>query len=236
MYYIDRTVAFSETGPDGCIKLTNLIDLYQDIAIFQSEECGVGMDELTARGRGWVVNSWQIVVDRYPALGEKIRIGTAPYEFKGVMGKRNFVIETMSGERISYANSIWAYVDTEKMAPARIDADVAAAYVLEPKLDMDYESRKITVPGELAAATPIEVKYHHLDSNDHVNNAQYVTMAEDTVKEGRRARQIRVEYRASAKSGDIVFPYINEDPANDKYTVVLADKDTEPYAIVEFRI
>ena len=31
-------------------------------------------------------------------LGEKVRVGTAPYEFKGVMGMRNFVLETPDGE------------------------------------------------------------------------------------------------------------------------------------------
>ena len=34
MYTIDRTVAFSETGPDDMIKITNLIDYYQDICTF----------------------------------------------------------------------------------------------------------------------------------------------------------------------------------------------------------
>ena len=59
-------------------------------------------------------------------------------------------------------------------------------------------------------------------------------MAEDLVSEGRRAAQIRVEYRASAHIGDIIMPYVCEDPTENLYTVVLTDADMKPYAIVEF--
>ncbi|MCR5594451.1 MAG: acyl-[acyl-carrier-protein] thioesterase [Lachnospiraceae bacterium] len=236
MYYIDRTVTFSETGPDEMLKTTNLIDYYQDVCTMQSEELGVGMYDLRKMGYGWVVSSWQIVVNRYPKLEEKIRIGTAPYEFKGVMGMRNFKLETMDGEILSYANSIWSFVDTEKFNLARVPKEVIEAYDLGIKIDMDYAPRKIHIPEELAALSPIEVRYHNLDSNGHVNNAQYVSMAEDLIPEVRRSKQIRVEYRASAKAGNIIMPYINSNVAEGRHTVVLSDREMNPYVIVEFTL
>ena len=208
MYYIDRTVAFSETGPDNKIKITNLIDYYQDVCTFQSAELGVGTEYLKEHGIGWVATSWQIVVNRYPALDEKIRIGTAPYGFKGAMGLRNFIMETPEGEVLSVVNSIWSMVSRETGTLVRVDADTIGAYTLEPKLDMEYAPRKIAIPSELAACAPLKVEYHHLDFNNHVNNAQYISMAEDLIPEGRRAKQIRVEYRASAHADDTIMPYV----------------------------
>ena len=236
MFYINKTVAFSEVGPDSKIKITDLTDYFQDVCTFQSDKLGVGMDPLKERGFGWVASSWQIVVSRYPRLGEKVRVGTAPYEFKGVMGMRNFVLETEDGERMAVANSIWSFVDIANMTLARIPADIAGAYDPEEKIDMDYAPRKIKIPEELAALTPIEVKYHNLDSNDHVNNAQYISMAEDLAEAGRRARQIRVEYRASARRGDIIMPYVNENYTDGIITVVLSDQDMNPYVLVEFTL
>lgn len=234
MYYLDKTVSFSETAPDCKIRITELIDYYQDACTRQSADAGVGLDVLRRQGYGWVVSSWQIVVNRYPSLDEKVRVGTAPYQFKGVMGMRNFRLETYDGEVLSYANSIWSFIDIEKLTLARVTPEVANAYELEEKLDMDYAPRKIRIPESLAALEPIEVKYHHLDSNGHVNNGQYISMAEDLVPAGRRAGQIRVEYRASAHMGDIIMPYLHEDPAEDLYTVILSDTDMNPYVIVEF--
>ena len=234
MYYLDKTVSFSETAPDSKIRITEMIDYYQDACTAQSAEAGVGMEVLRRQGFGWVVSSWQIVVNRYPELDERVRVGTAPYQFKGVMGLRNFRMETEDGEILSYANSIWSFINTEKQTLARVTPEVADAYELEEKIDMDYAPRKIRIPETLAAREPIEVRYHHLDSNGHVNNAQYISMAEDLIPEGRRAGQIRVEYRASALPGDVIMPYVHEDPMEGMYTAVLADTDMNPYVIVEF--
>ncbi|MCR5511058.1 MAG: acyl-[acyl-carrier-protein] thioesterase [Lachnospiraceae bacterium] len=236
MFYINKTIAFSEVAPDGMIKITDMTDYFQDVCTFQSDELGVGMDPLRERGFGWVASSWQIVVNRYPRLGEKVRVGTAPYEFKGVMGMRNFVLESPDGELLACANSIWSFVDIANMTLTRIPADISGAYAPEEKIDMEYAPRKIKIPEELAALQPIEVSYHNLDSNDHVNNAQYISMAEDLVESGRRARQIRVEYRASARRGDIIMPYVNENDRDDIITVVLSDRDTNPYVLVEFTL
>ena len=238
MYYIDRIVTFSDAGPDDMIKITNMIDYFQDVCIIQSEEAGVGLYALRQMGYGWVASSWQVVVNRYPKVCEAIRIGTAPYEFKGVMGMRNFTMETPDGECLAYANSIWSFVDINTMTLARVPKDVAEAYALIDRLDMEYAPRKIRIPEELQSKAPIEVKYHNLDSNDHVNNAQYISMAEDVADDARRSRQIRVEYRASAKPGDIIMPYVNASDSDEARTrtVVLSDTDMNPYVIVEFTL
>ena len=72
MFYINKTVAFSESAPDGKIKITDMMDYFQDVCTFQSEELGIGLEALKARGFGWVASSWQIVVNRYPDLIKKI--------------------------------------------------------------------------------------------------------------------------------------------------------------------
>lgn len=56
-------------------------------------------DVLKARNRAWVLSSWQVVVDEYAKMGTEIKIMTVPYEFKGFMGMRNFVIEDTEGKK-----------------------------------------------------------------------------------------------------------------------------------------
>lgn len=233
MYTIDRTVAFSETGPDDMIKITNLIDYYQDICTFQSEDLGVGTGFLKERGIGWVASSWQIEVMRYPRLDEKIVVTTFPYEFKGAMGMRNFKMETRDGEVLSVANSIWSLINRESLMLIKVIPEIQEAYDLVPKLEMEYLPRKIKNPEEVAALDPVPVMYHHLDFNNHVNNAQYVAIAEDLLPEVRRASRIRVEYRASARFGDTIYPYVSG-LGTDTVTAVLADSDMKPYVLIEF--
>ena len=89
MYTFDSCVRYSETDEDGKLSVTGIIKYLQDCSIFQSEALGIGVEYLKQHDRAWWLSSWQIIIDRYPRLGEKIIIGTWPYDFKGIYGYRN---------------------------------------------------------------------------------------------------------------------------------------------------
>ncbi len=55
MYHFDSRVRYSETGEDGCLTLTGVIDLLQDCSTFQSEDCGVGVKYLESRRKVWML-------------------------------------------------------------------------------------------------------------------------------------------------------------------------------------
>jgi len=234
VYFEDRRVNFSEAGPDYTIKLTKILDYFQDTCIGQSENTPYGTKGLKEMGYVWVLSSWQVVINRYPALNEKVRVGTAPYEFKGFMGSRNFLLLGENDEILACANSIWSFLDTQKLALARIPKEVIESYHMEDKLDMEYAPRKINLPDKMTAQDPIPVLYHNIDPNNHVNNAQYIAIAEDLIPEGRRCRQVRAEYRVSAHGDNTLYPYTHYDEQNGVYTVSLADEEGKPYVIVEF--
>ena len=145
-YSFKGRVRYSEIGEDGCLTLPGIQNYYQDCCTFQSENIGQGMKALEERQRAWVLSSWQIVVNRYPGLGETIVASTAPYGFKGFLGMRNFTLKTEDGELLSYANSIWTNIDTETGLPARLTDEDTRGYELDEKLEMDYAPRKIALP------------------------------------------------------------------------------------------
>lgn len=234
MYCVEKRVSFSDVGPDFKIKLTKLLDYFQDTCIGESEGGQYGTKGLREKGYVWVLSSWQVVINRYPELGEEVVVGTAPYEFKGFMGLRNFILKDAQGEVLACANSIWSFVDTEKFALTRIPKEIETSYHLEEKLDMNYAPRKIVMPEDMEKSEDIEVLYHNLDPNNHVNNAQYVAIAEDLIPEGRRCRQLRAEYRASAHADNVITPYLKKDIENRIYIVSLADEEGKPYVVVEF--
>ena len=134
-YSFKGRVRYSEIGEDGCLTLPGIQNYYQDCCTFQSENIGQGMKALEERQRAWVLSSWQIVVNRYPGLGETIVASTAPYGFKGFLGMRNFTLKTEDGELLSYANSIWTNIDTETGLPARLTDEDTRGYELDEKLE-----------------------------------------------------------------------------------------------------
>lgn len=232
MYTFNSRVRYSEMNHQmGTLKLSSIINYFQDCSTFQSEDMSLGLSYLQEKNRVWLLNSWQLEVKRPAHLGESIIIGTWPYHFQGFYGYRNFIMKNENEEVLSIANSIWVYLDTKTGHPTRIP-DVTG-YETEPRFPMEYANRKIEVPSDYTAYPSFPIIKSHIDSYNHVNNGQYIKMAEEFLPEDLIVSGMRVEYRMQAMLGDIIVPKINR---KDKYlTVVLSSTKEQPFAIIEFQ-
>lgn len=211
MYTFDSKIRYSEVDENGYLTIEKLIDYFQDCSTFQSESLGVGTLHLRERNLAWVVNSWQIEVERFPKLTEKVTIGTLPYDFKGFMGYRNYCMMDETGEYIAKANTIWVLIDSKTGKPSRPDEEHRNKYVCEERIPMEYGPRKVNLPEDMVIGEPVEIKKHHLDTNHHVNNGQYVKICMDSLNEEvQKISRLRVEYRKQAFLGDVLTPYVGE--------------------------
>lgn len=234
MYHFDGRVRYSETDEQRRLSLTGVLNYLQDCSTFQSEDLGIGIQYLAAHNRAWWVTSWQIVIDRYPVLGEKIVISTWPYDFKGIYGYRNFAIQDMKGNYLVKANSIWFFYDTEHLKPVRPQkADIQGYGQLEPRLDMEYAPRRIPLPEEYEEEEGIRVSMHHLDTNHHVNNARYVEIIRELLPENLTVRELRAEYKKAAVLGDYMIPRVTKN--EDGYVTALCNDQGAAYAAIMLR-
>lgn len=232
-YTIDGRIRFSEVDHTNRITLPGIINYFQDCSTFHSESLGVGPDYCKERERVWILSSWQVVAERYPSMGEHIKVSTWATKFEGLYGLRNFCMEDESGRMNAYANSMWVYMDTRKGRPVRPDAYEVELYGSGEPLKMDYASRKIALPKDLRICNEYPVRRYHIDTNEHVNNCQYVQMALEVIKETQEVRQLRVEYKKSAVYGDIIYPRTAKEEG--RTVVELCDEAGKPYAAVEFQ-
>lgn len=185
MYQFESRVRYSETDSRGKLTLEGIMEYYEDCTTFQSEDIGLGLQHLKESHRVWVLSFVQIGINRYPNLGERIVIQTIPYDIKGFLGYRNFVMRTQEDEVLSYANTMWTYLDTDTGRPIKAPDSMAEAYGLSERYPMEYAPRKIAMPENQIAFGEIVVKPHHLDTNDHVNNVEYVRMARELMQDKR---------------------------------------------------
>lgn len=229
MYTFESRVRYSETNESGRLSVTGIMNYLQDCSIFQSEELNIGIRSLKERKRAWWLNSWQILIDRYPRLGEPIRISTWPYSFKGIFGYRNFTICSLTGESMVRADSTWFFYDLEKNAPTRVPEEEILGYGIgEQPLPMPPAPRRIVLPDAYEEREPAVVTHYHLDTNHHVNNAQYVEIAREYVPAGFRVGEVRAEYRNAAVLGDLMYARVSR--IQEGYVVSLKDKDEKIYA------
>ena len=69
-YMIDGRVRFSEIDHTRKITVPSIINYFQDCSTFQSEDIGVGLDELSKKKKAWILTYWQIVIDHYPKMND----------------------------------------------------------------------------------------------------------------------------------------------------------------------
>ncbi len=208
MYTYTRRVSYSDCNHTGRPRLANIVDYLQDASTFQSEEAGVGVDFLWAHNSAWVLASWQLDLDRLPTIGEEIKVWTNPYSVKGFFGERNYMLSGMDDAFYLRGNSIWMYVDLTTGRPKRVDPEMFTAYERGEPIEMEYLDRKFDMPSDLEEKECIRAPKLFLDTNQHVNNAKYLALAEEYIPDDFIPRRIRTEYKAPARYGDVMRPFI----------------------------
>jgi len=174
-----------------------------------------------------------VEVLRYPEIAEAVSVHTWATNFKGMLGERNFCMRDQAGGRIACANSVWVYMDLEKGRPTRPPEEEISRYGTGEPLDMGQVSRKIMLPDRMEAKAPFAVKRYHIDTNEHVNNCQYVQMAMELMEDETVVHHLRAEYKKSAVYGDMIIPRAGSDAG--RTVIELCGRDGSPYAVVEFR-
>ncbi len=233
IYTFDSRVRYSEVDHKGTLTLPAMMNYLQDCSTFQSEDIGVGLSVLQERKRAWLLSYWQVEARRFPKLGERITVGTLATGFRGFFGNRNFYIDDESGSRVVCANSIWVFIDVGTGRPTRPGKEEITPFGLEEPLEMEYEGRKILLPETTHALDPFPVRKEHIDTNEHVNNSQYIQMVMDILPGDIQVHKLRVDYKKPAVMGDIIFPKVS---LEEKRTVVeLCDEAGSAYAVAELK-
>ena len=240
MYSFNSRVRYSEVNSEKELTLPSLLDYLQDCCTFESEDFGVGVDYLAKEQVAWILSSWEIKVYRYPQMGQHIKVSTWPYAFRGFYGYRNFCIEGEDGEIFAEANSVWVFMDTEKMRPARVSERMQEVYIPEIRDEIpgEWADRKISLPDEAVQKSvekePVRVSRFYIDTNHHMNNGKYILVAEEYLPEQVFVCGLRAEYRKAAMLGDMLYPVVTMEEK--QITVTLADEKGASYAIICFQI
>ncbi len=258
MYSFESRVRFSEVDESGAMSVPALIDYLQDCSLFQAEELGRGVTHAREARLVWLLAAWKIQILRMPRFTDPIRVSTWATAFKGLFAHRNFTVAAPAapgteapgaegtaqggGELLARADSMWFLYDSRTGHPVRPtpdEVDPYAADLRDAPLDMPAAQRRIPVQGEGVACDPVVVTAAHIDTNHHVNNAQYVAMAMGALSTRAvefDAREVDVQYLEAARMGDtivpVVHPPLGEDVAGQGYVVSLESPAGQRFAVV----
>ena len=189
---------------------------------------------MLAKGKVWVLAYWQIELVRLPVLGEASdSTDLGVHAFKGFQGERNYRMLDAGWQNTCLCqfpldlrrSSHWPSGAGRSGSTGSLSNGTSAG-------DGEDFSSKIKIPEGGVAREAFKVCRHHLDTNHHVNNAQYIDMAQEYIPKDWKIARVRAEYKSQAVLGDVICPVISA--GEDYVTVDLRGAEGRSFAVVEF--
>lgn len=240
MYSFTSHVRYSEVDENWRLTIPVLIDYLQDCSTFQSDLLGMGPEHIASTKLAWMLSAWKIEIRELPRFNDEIVVSTWATGFKGLRASRNFTVrragDATDAGPIVRADSSWFMFDSNKGRPVRTPENESAPYLADAEkdapLDMPAIPHVVRIEDEGEPLVPVQVTAAHLDTNHHVNNAQYVAIALGALGERMPAAPLTldVHYSQAAKLGDVIYPHLHEQDG--ALTVTLDNADGKHYAIV----
>ena len=189
-------------GPEG-LGTRELFKLLQDAAGDQCIPYHLTGPDLEKLRLMWVIIRYRVEISRWPQPGERFLLHTWPGPSRHGMMPRFYVLRDAQGDQLLAASSVWVVVDRQTRTMVNNEE-------VRVHLDALVTGEEIRLPGAVRRLETTEqadfvVPEAYLDSNGHMNNTFYYTVAEHCIgRDSRRdpLREILTEHASEALCGE----------------------------------
>jgi len=207
-YRMEFKVHYHEVNPYEQATPLTILHYLEDAAISHSEAVGQGIKRLKIEKHAWILNQWHLQMSRYPILGEKVMIETWSAGFERFYGSRDFLIIDEDQKIIGRATSLWIFYNTESMRPSRIPSDFQDIYGIDLMRAIEEPLDQLQIEeGEQKEGIEqiFTVRRSDIDTNGHVNNANYLQWMLEVVPEdayqNNQLTDLKITYKKAATYG-----------------------------------
>ncbi len=212
MEFITETYRIRITEVDAHSQLTipALNGLLQEMAWRHSVVEKVSVHELSAQHNiSWVLSRLKIWIDRLPNYDETVTVKTYVQGVDKYFYYRDFKVIDANGIEIIRANSVWGLMDIVKRRLASIPEWMISITQISTEKPVEKVSGKISGINEVQIEKHFDIRWHDIDSNQHVNNTKYVEWLMESIP---------TEVLNNGKLNSIDMIFKNESILGDKIT------------------
>jgi acyl-CoA thioester hydrolase len=207
----------------GHVNNVNYLRFMQEAAFQASNAVGYDRMRYDQEGLLWLIRENEVEFIRPLRYQDQVEVRTWVADFRKVRSRRlyEFYIQGQDG-LAARASTDWVMVDTKTHAPQPIPAAMIAAFAPDGDLPAPGKREPFPRPPEPpdgAVVYPRQIEFSDLDGMQHLNNANYLAIAEEvntvvsrtygwSLKRvldlgfGWAARQMRIEYRGQPRLED----------------------------------
>ena len=143
-------------------------------ADFHATGRGFGMKHLLGINRAWVLSRLAVEMEEMPQQLEHFYVETWIEGAMKYFTQRNFAITGDNGKVYGYGRSVWAMIDTGTRQPADIDNGAINDFIVTDKPCPIEKGDRVKMSNNAELVRTIDVYYHDIDINGHVNSMKYI--------------------------------------------------------------
>lgn len=203
-----------EVTQNNELKPFALLHYFEDVAYLNAESYGFGHSVTSAKNLYWFVVKYHLKFEELPQAWEKIKIKTWPRKNGGIQCLRDFEIYSEDGRKTGVASSAWVLVSVDSKRPVNPFKTLEFPNLPEEKaLETSFE--KIPPVLKVDYEKTFEIRFDDLDINRHVNNANYIAWATETLPYDFRVEnslaEVEIQYKKECTYGMVVLSQVEYD-------------------------
>lgn len=183
IFATERTVSITDCASDGRMEVDAVARFLNDVANDDTDDAGI-----SAFGLAWVARRMAFEVEKFPQSRERLLLTTWCSGSGQRWAERRTTITGVDGAKIE-AQTLWIHVDplTGRPIPwGKVFEDVFLASTLGRTVDTKLRLAKrpspdISVGPNRPATETWRFRRTDMDMFDHVNNAAYLTVLEESL-------------------------------------------------------
>ena len=188
------------------VSLSSLFHLILRTTSADADNKGFGLTKLQSENYTWVLSRFVMDLERYPEQDDEITIETWIQDVESFFTTRNFRITNGNKQVIGYASSSWAIIDMETRKSVLLDTiPLLKQFIANETTPIGIPARIPNIDGEVA--NRFEVKYSHIDMNNHASSPFYIQWIADCFSldfyQKNRPKRIEVNFLKEITFGDI---------------------------------
>ncbi len=196
----------ADAGPGRVATVPAVAGWLQEAAAFHARALGFSNEAMGRAGVAWVLARLAIRMDRWPELGQRLRVATWPSSLERLRATRDFRILSPDGAVLGAATSVWVALDLVRRRAVPIPEFVAGCYPARAERALELDSKHLPEPDHAKTLASITTRNADLDENGHVNNVHLVQWAMEPLADLAQARphKIDIAFRAECRHPDTV--------------------------------
>lgn len=219
-YFYSKTypIKYYEVDVNMVLKPSALLNILQDMATVNAEMLGFGYSFTHPKNYGWFLIKYRMEFDDYPHDLDDVIIKTESRGVSKIIANRDFEIWTPDNKkRLGRVASQWMMLDLSTKSVLSF-AKVAPHLEQFEKRETDLQFQKfvpICSSEKVDFKKTFEIRYDDIDVNQHVNNANYIVWAFETLpyefREGHKLKTLDIVYKKEIAFGHNVISGVNLD-------------------------